>query len=79
LLVVRLGLRTTAVLWLYAVPFGIGIGGNAVALPVLVGRCFGVLYFRRIMGFLMSGFALGIIVGIPVAGWIFPAPSTRMA
>lgn len=71
LLVVRLGLRTTAVLWLYAVPFGIGIGGNAVALPVLVGRCFGVLYFSRIMGFLMSGFALGIIVGIPVAGWIF--------
>jgi MFS family permease len=71
LLLVRLGLRDPNLLWLYAIPFGIGIGGNAVTLPVLVGRCFGELHFSRIMGLLMSGFALGVIIGIPIGGWIF--------
>ena len=71
LLFVRLGLRDANLFWLYAVPFGIGIGGNAVIMPVLVSRCFGELHFSQIMGLLMSGFAVGIIVGIPVAGWIF--------
>jgi MFS family permease len=70
-LIVRLGLRQASLLWLYAIPYGIGLGGNAVIMPILVGRCFGALHFSRIMGLLMSGFALGIIVGIPVAGWIF--------
>jgi MFS family permease len=71
LLILRLGLREAQLLWLYAAPFGVGIGGNAVVMPLLVGRCFGELHFSRIMGLLMSGFAVGIIVGIPVAGWIF--------
>jgi MFS family permease len=71
LLIVRLGLREAQLLWLYAMPFGIGIGGNAVVMPVLVGRCFGELNFSKIMGLVMSGFAVGIIIGIPVAGWLF--------
>jgi MFS family permease len=58
-------------LWFYAIPFGIGIGGGAVLLPMLVGRCFGELHFSKIMGLVMSGFAVGIIIGIPVAGRIF--------
>ena len=56
---------------LHALPFGLGIGGNAVIMPVLVGRCFGELHFSRIMGLLMTGFAAGVVVGIPGAGWIF--------
>jgi MFS family permease len=40
-------------------------------MPVLVGRCFGELNFSKIMGLVMSGFAVGIIIGIPVAGWLF--------
>jgi MFS family permease len=71
LLIVRLALREVGVLWLYAIPFGIGIGGNAIMTPVVVGRCFGELHFSRIMGLLMSGFALGILIGIPLGGWIF--------
>jgi MFS family permease len=71
LLLVRLQLREINLLWLYAVPYGIGSGGNFVILPVLVGRCFGELHFSRIMGLLMSGQALGIIIGIPAAGWVF--------
>ncbi len=71
LLLFRLELREVRLLWLYALPFGIGIGANAVTMPVLVGRCFGQLHFSRIMGLLMSGFAAGIIVGIPGAGFVF--------
>jgi len=71
LLIVELGRREVDLLWLYAVPFGLGIGGNAVIMPVLVGRCFGELHFSRIMGLLMGGFAAGVVVGIPGAGWIF--------
>ena len=71
LLIVRLGLREAWLLVFYAIPFGIGIGGNAITMPVLVGRCFGELHFSKIMGLVMSGFALGIILGIPLAGRIF--------
>ena len=70
-LFVRLGLREIELLWLYAAPFGTGIGANAVIMPVLVGRCFGELQFSKIMGFLMGGFAVGIIIGIPISGWIY--------
>ena len=67
----RLELRDVRLLGLYALPFGIGIGANFVTMPVLVGRCFGQLHFSRIMGLLMSGFAVGIIIGIPGAGFVF--------
>ena len=70
-LLLRTGLDDARLLWLYAVPFGMGIGGNAVTMPILVGRCFGELHFTKIMGLLMSGFAIGILVGIPGAGAIF--------
>jgi MFS family permease len=70
-LFVHLGRRELELLWLYAAPFGTGIGANAVIMPVLVGRCFGELQFSKIMGLLMSGFAIGIIIGIPVSGWIY--------
>jgi MFS family permease len=70
-LFIRLGLREVNLLWLHAVPFGTGIGANAVIMPVLVGRCFGELEFSKIMGLLMSGFAVGIVVGIPGAGYIY--------
>jgi len=72
-LFVRMGLENVNLLWLYTVPYGLGIAGNAVVLPILVSRCFGVLHFSKIMGLVMSGFAIGIVVGIPGAGKIFDA------
>ncbi len=69
--IIRAGVKNVHMLWFYALPYGIGIGANAVVLPVLVSRCFGELHFPKIMGLVMSGFALGIIVGIPVAAGIF--------
>jgi MFS family permease len=71
LFLLRLELRDVRLLLLYALPFGTGIGANAVTMPVLVGCCFGQRHFSRIMGLLLSGFAVGIIVGIPGAGFIF--------
>lgn len=70
-LFLRLGLSDARLLCLYAIPFGVGIGGNAVSMPILVGRCFGELHFSKIMGLLMSSFAAGILIGIPGAGAIF--------
>jgi MFS family permease len=70
-LFVRMGLDNVNLLWLYTVPYGLGIAGNAVVLPILVSRCFGVLHFSKLMGLVMSGFAIGVVVGIPGAGKIF--------
>jgi MFS family permease len=67
----RLHLQEVGLLWLYAIPFGIGSGGNFVILPVLAGRCLGELHFSRIMGLLMTGSAVGVIIGIPLSGWVF--------
>ena len=71
LLVIRSDSHNPNVLWLYAVGYGLGLGGQVIMLPVLVGRCFGELHFSKIMGLVMSGFAAGILIGIPVAGWTF--------
>jgi len=67
----RLRVHEINLLWLFAVPYGIGSGGTFVTLPILVGRCLGELHFSRIMGLLMSGSGLGVIVGLPVSGWVF--------
>jgi predicted MFS family arabinose efflux permease len=71
LFIVRLGLRNVDLLWLYAVPYGIGFGANAIIVPILVGRCFGELNFAKISGIIGLGFAIGVVVGIPLAGNIF--------
>lgn len=69
--IIRLGSDNPDLLWLYAAAYGIGLGGQIIVLPVLVGRCFGELHFSRIMGLVMIGFAAGVLVGIPLAGWSF--------
>lgn len=71
LLFLRLHLREIQLLWLFAIPYGIGSGGTFVTLPILVGRCLGELHFSRIMGLLLSGSGVGVIVGLPVSGWVF--------
>jgi len=68
---IKLGLRNVDLLWLYAVPYGIGYGANTIITPVLVGRCFGELNFARISGIMGLWFAIGVVAGIPLAGNIF--------
>jgi MFS family permease len=42
-----------------------------IVIPVLVGRCFGVLNFARINGLIFGGAGIGAVIGIPLAGYIF--------
>jgi len=69
--VLKLGWRGNTPALIFAFFQGIGVAGNTVALPILVGRCFGVRDFGRILGFVMMGFAVGVIFGSPVVGWIY--------
>jgi MFS family permease len=55
----------------FSIIYGLSLGGSAVLLPVLVGRCFGLLNFSKLLGILMSGFALGVIGGPLLAGRIY--------
>jgi predicted MFS family arabinose efflux permease len=71
LFLVRLGLREVVLLWLYAIPYGIGFGANAIIVPVLISRCFGELNFAKISGIMGLGFAIGLVVGVPAAGYVF--------
>jgi hypothetical protein len=45
----RLHLQEIELLWLYAIPFGIGSGGNFVVLPVLAGRCLVALLLSTLL------------------------------
>lgn len=55
----------------FALVQGIGISGNAIGLPILVGRCFGEREFSKIIGLVMTSFAVGVIFGPPSMGLIF--------
>jgi MFS family permease len=68
---IRLGYTSTGPLFLFSLFYGLGIAGTHIVIPVIVGRCFGQLNYGRIMGMVMSGFALGVIFGPTVAGRIF--------
>jgi MFS family permease len=48
---------------LFAVVQGIAIAANAIGLPILVGRCFGERDFPKIMGLVMTSFAVGVFFG----------------
>jgi len=71
LVFIRSGSNNPLLFVLHALPYGVGIGANAVIVPVLVGRCFGERNFSKIAGLVMSGFAIGILVGIPGTAKIF--------
>ncbi len=66
-------------IWLFAFFQGFGIAGSAIVLPILVGRCFGEREFPKIMGLIMSGFAIGVILGPVSMGRIFDAVSNYAA
>jgi sugar phosphate permease len=64
------GVRSPLVLLLFSIVYGFALGGSAVLFPVLTARCFGLLNFSRLLGLLMSGFALGVVGGPLLAGRI---------
>jgi MFS family permease len=69
--VIKLGWIDYRAIGVFAVLQGIAVAMNGVVLPVLIGRCFGEREFSKIMGLIMTGFALGILLGPTTAGRIF--------
>ncbi len=56
---------------LFIIIFGIGYGGSATMLPVLIREYFGRGSFGITYGFIMGIVSVGQIVGPTLAGWVF--------
>ena len=68
---VRLEMSSPIPIYLFAVVYGSAVGGSATILPILIGRCFGLLNFSKILGLVMRGFAVGVVLGPLAGGRIF--------
>jgi MFS family permease len=66
-----MGIHSGVSLFPFSLIYGVSLGGSAVLLPVMVGRCFGLAHFSKVLGILMSGFALGVVGGPLLAGGLF--------
>lgn len=55
----------------FVVFFGMGLGGGAVLVPLLVGECFGLLAFAKILGLVMISGTLGAAIGPVLTGLIY--------
>jgi MFS family permease len=55
----------------FALIQGTAISGNAIGLPILVGRCFGAREFSKIIGLVMTSFAVGVFFGPTTVGYIY--------
>jgi MFS family permease len=55
----------------FVVLFGLGLGGAAVLVPLLVGECFGLRAFGTVLGVVTISATLGAAVGPVVTGRIF--------
>jgi len=55
----------------FVVLFGLGLGGGAVLIPLLVGECFGLRAFGKVLGVVMISATVGGATGPVVTGYIF--------
>jgi MFS family permease len=68
---IRLEMSSPVPIYVFGVLYGSAVGGSATVLPILIGRCFGLLNFSRILGLVMRGFAVGVVLGPLFAGKVF--------
>jgi MFS family permease len=54
----------------FVIIFGLAYGGAAVLGPLLVGECFGLRSFGKILGLFMLSATIGAATGPVLAGWI---------
>lgn len=55
----------------FVLTYGLALGGGAVVMPLLVGECFGLLSFGKILGLIMLSATLGAAAGPILTGRIY--------
>jgi len=55
----------------FLILFGLGLGGGAVLIPLLIGECFGLRAFGKVLGVVMISATLGAATGPVLTGRIF--------
>jgi MFS family permease len=65
------GIQSAGALPAFVIAFGLALGGAAVLVPLLVGECFGLVSFGKILGLIMLAATLGAATGQVLTGWIF--------
>lgn len=66
-----LTIQSAGALPLFVLVYGMAMGGAAVLFPLLVGECFGLLAFARILGLIMIAATLGGAAGPVLTGRIY--------
>lgn len=70
-LIIALTWSGLAAAWLFALLFGLGMGGQFASRPLLVGNYFGLRAFGTISGTVWLFALPGIVAGQPVAGFLY--------
>jgi MFS family permease len=66
-----LSIQSSGVLPLFVITYGVALGGIAVLFPLLVGECFGLLAFGKILGLVMIAATLGGAAGPVLTGRVY--------
>jgi sugar phosphate permease len=70
-LLLLLNTHTPAMVWVYAVTFGFGMGGVVVLMPMVVGHYYGLRAYGVILGALWVGNSIGGAMGTYVSGLVY--------
>jgi sugar phosphate permease len=66
-----LSIRSTAMVWIYVILYGFGMGGVVVLIPLVVGHFFGLAAFGTLMGTVAFIQGVGLSSGALISGLIF--------
>jgi MFS family permease len=64
-------IHSFGVLPAFVILFGLGLGGSAVLVPLLIGECFGLRAFGKVLGVITISATLGAATGPVLTGRIF--------
>lgn len=62
--------QTPGVIYLFALLFGIGLGGDYMIIPLMAAELFGVKVMGRVMGLILTVDGLAEAIGPVLAGWL---------
>ena len=62
--------QTPGIIYIFAILFGIGLGGDYMIIPLMAAELFGVKVMGRVMGLILTVDGLGEAFGPILAGWL---------